>query len=253
MHNLSSERLGYPTQKPESLLERVIQASSNEDDLVLDPFCGCGTTIAVAERLRRRWIGIDITHLAIALMKNRLETAFGKQLSHYEIIGDPKDLASAQALAEQDKYQFQWWALSLIEARPAGEQKKGADQGIDGYIYFFDDNSGKAKKIIVQVKAGHVIVSQIRDLKGVMEREKAEIGAFITLLEPTEPMKQEAWSAGFYEPEVFRGTQKFPKLQILTIEELLNGKELQYPRMLVDTYKKAKMKKKIGDEQQELF
>lgn len=249
----AQERLGYPTQKPEALLERIIQTSSNEGDLVLDPFCGCGTTIAVSERLRRKWIGIDITHLAIALMKNRLESAFGKQLSPYEIIGDPKDLASAQALADQDKYQFQWWALSLIEARPAGEQKKGADQGVDGYIYFFDDNSGKAKKIIVQVKAGHVTVSQIRDLKGVMEREKAEIGAFITLLEPTEPMKQEAWAAGFYEPEMFRGAQKFPKVQILTIEELLSGKELQCPRLMVDTYKKAKMKKKIGDEQLEIF
>lgn len=249
----AQERLGYPTQKPEALLERIIQTSSNEGDLVLDPFCGCGTTIAVSERLRRKWIGIDITHLAIALMKNRLESAFEKQLSPYEIIGDPKDLASAQTLANDDKYQFQWWALSLIEARPAGEKKKGADQGVDGYIYFFDDNSGKAKKIIVQVKAGHVTVSQIRDLKGVMEREKAEIGAFIALLEPTEPMKQEAWAAGFYEPEMFRGAQKYPRVQILTIDELLSGKELQYPRLMVDTYKKAKMKKKIGEEQLEIF
>lgn len=132
----SKERLGYPTQKPEALLERIIQASSSEGGFVLDPFCGCGTIIAVAERLRRKWIGIDITHLAIALMKNRLESAFGNQFSPYEIIGDPKDLASAQALADQDKYQFQWWALSLIEARPAGEQKKRSGSR-NRWVYLF--------------------------------------------------------------------------------------------------------------------
>lgn len=253
LNRQSKERLGYPTQKPEALLERIIEASSNEGDLVLDAFCGCGTTIAVAERLHRKWIGIDITHLAIALMKYRLENTFGKELSPYEIIGIPKDQESAKALADQDKYQFEWWALSLVEARPAGEQKKGADKGIDGYIYFFDDNSGQTKKVIIQVKGGHITVSQIRDLKGVLEREKAQIGAFITLHEPTRPMREEAASAGFYEPEIYMGKKKYPRLQILTINELLDGKQLDFPRLQLDTFKKAERKSKKDAEQTELF
>lgn len=249
----ANERLGFPTQKPETLLERIIRASSNVGDLVLDAFCGCGTTVAVAERLRRRWIGIDITHLAIALMKYRLENTFEKDLSPYETIGIPQDLKSAEALAEQDKYQFEWWALSLVEARPAGDKKKGADKGIDGYIYFFDDHSGQTKKVIIQVKGGHVTASQIRDLKGVLEREKAQIGAFITLQEPTKPMREEAAAAGFYEPEIYLGKKKYPRLQILTINELLNGKQLEFPRLQLDTFKKAERKSKEEAVQTELF
>lgn len=248
------ERLGYPTQKPEALLERIVKASSNENDLVLDPFCGCGTTVAVAERLHRRWIGIDITHLAIALMKYRLEDTFGKELSPYEVIGVPKDLKSAEALADHDKYQFQWWALSLIDARPIGDQKKGADKGVDGYIYFFDDHSGAPKKVVVQVKSGNVTVKEIRDLKGVMERDKAVIGVFVTLREPTKPMKDEAIAAGFYEPEIFGGTRKYPRLQILTIRGLLEETErLQIPRLALDTFKKAERKSKGTKMQPEMF
>jgi len=218
---------------------------------VLDPFCGCGTTVSVAERLKRRWIGIDITHLAIALIKHRLEDTFGEDLAPYEVIGVPQDLKSAEALAEQDRFQFQYWALSLVDARPVGEKKKGPDEGIDGYIYFFDDASGKPKKVIVSVKSGHVTVSQIRDLKGVLEREKAEIGAFITLREPTEPMRKEALAAGFYEPEIFGGKQKYPRIQILTIKELLEeGKRLEMPRLAPpDTFKKAPRKEKAKTEQ----
>ena len=228
------ERLGYPTQKPEALLERLITASSNEGDVVLDPFCGCGTAIAAAERLNRRWIGIDVTHLAISLMKNRLRDSFKDDLSDYDIIGAPQDVESARALAiesEHDgRYQFEWWALGLIEARPSRDRRRGADSGIDGYINFFDDNSGRSKRVIVQVKSGNVSVSQIRDLKGVLERENAEIGVFITLNPPTRPMREEAVSTGFYEPEHFPDL-RFPRLQILTIEELLAGREAEYPRI----------------------
>ena len=142
LNNSSKERLGYPTQKPEALLERIIEASSNEGDLVLDPFCGCGTTIAVSERLHRRWIGIDITHLAVTLMKHRLHDTFGEDLSPYEIIGDPKDLTGARALALENRYQFEWWALGLVEAQPAQDKKKGADKGVDGLIYFIDNAEG---------------------------------------------------------------------------------------------------------------
>ena len=231
------ERLGYPTQKPEALLERIINASSNEHDTVLDPFCGCGTAIAVAERLKRKWIGIDITHLAISLMKSRLRDSFGPDLSDYVVVGVPQDVESAKALAvesEHDgRYQFEYWALGLVDARPSNRGRRGADSGIDGYINFFDDNSGKAKRIIVQVKSGHVSVSQVRDLKGVLEREEAEMGLFITLNPPTRPMMLEAASAGLYVPEQYPEHQ-YPRLQILTIEDLLSGEEAQYPRYAPD-------------------
>ena len=228
-----TERLGYPTQKPEALLERIINASSNEGDVVLDPFCGCGTAIAVAERLNRRWIGIDITHLAISLMKSRLRDTFGPDLSDYDVVGVPQDVESARALAvesEHDgRYQFEYWALGLVDARPSNRGRRGADSGIDGYINFFDDNSGKAKRIIVQVKSGHVGVSQVRDLKGVLDREDAQIGLFITLEPPTGPMEQEAISAGIYTPEHYPD-HRYPRVQILTIEDLLSGTQAEYPR-----------------------
>jgi hypothetical protein len=247
----AKERLGYPTQKPEALLERIIKASSNEGDLVMDPFCGCGTAIAVAERLNRRWIGIDITHLAIGLIQRRLMDTFGTELSPYEVIGDPKDLQSAEALAARDRYQFQWWALSKVGARPIGDKKKGADRGIDGIINFFDTPDRKLKKIIVQVKSGHIDRSHIATLKGDMEREGAVIGAFITLKEPTEPMRQEAITAGFYEPELYPG-KRFPKVQIITIEELLNGKKIEYSTVGTEvTFKKAERKRK-GDKPEQI-
>ncbi len=249
MHNLAAERLGYPTQKPEVLLERVIKASSNEGDLVLDPFCGCGTAIAAAEKLKRRWIGIDITYLAINLVKRRLVDHFGKDLSPFEEHGSPKDLASAEALKEISPHQFEWWAVDLVNARPAKDYKKGADTGIDGYINFFDDKSGKAKQVIVQVKSGYVGVNHVRDLKGVIEREKAAVGALITLREPTKPMLTEAAAAGFYESKDFPG--RYPRLQILTIAELLAGKQLEYPTHRVETFAKAERKTKT--EQAKMF
>ncbi len=225
----NSERLGYPTQKPEALLERIINASSNEGDVVLDPFCGCGTATVAAERLNRRWIGIDVTHLAITLVRHRLHDSFGDGLRPYEIIGQPTDTGSAAALAEQDRYQFEWWALGLVDARPANDRRRGADAGVDGYINFFDDNSGKPKRIIVQVKSGHVNRGMIATLKGDMDREKAELGVFITLQPPTEPMRQEALSAGAYTPDHFPD-QQHPRLQILTIDDLLAGNNVAHPR-----------------------
>jgi site-specific DNA-methyltransferase (adenine-specific) len=221
------ERLGYPTQKPEALLERIIEASSKEGDVILDPFCGCGTAIAAAYKLTRNWIGIDITHLAISLIKNRLKTAFGDGIEKtYKVIGEPVSLPDAESLAQQDPYQFQWWALGLVGARPI-EQKKGADKGIDGRLYFHDDRaSGQTKQIIFSVKAGHTSVPHVRDLRGVIEREKAQIGVLITMEEPTRPMRTEATGAGFYASPW--GT-RHPRLQILTIEELLNGKSVDRP------------------------
>ena len=230
INSQAKERLGYPTQKPEALLERIINASSNEGDVVLDPFCGCGTATVAAERLNRRWIGIDITHLAMSLMRHRLHDTFGDELRPYEVVGVPQDPASAAALAQHDRYQFEWWGVSLVDARPAKDKKKGADAGVDGIINFFDDNSGKAKRIVVQVKSGGVNRGMIATLKGDMEREKAEIGLFVTLNEPTRPMLQEAASAGFYTPEHYPDHQ-YPRLQILTVADLLSGVEAQYPRV----------------------
>ena len=238
----AKERLGYPTQKPETLLKDLIASTSKEGDVVLDPFCGCGTAVAVAESLNRRWLGIDITHLAISTMKNRLHTAFMDELSDYEIIGIPKVLESAKALATESehdgRYQFEWWALGLVGALPAQDKRKGADSGIDGLINFFDDNS-KAKRIIVQVKSGNIGVSQIRDLKGVLERENAQIGLFVTLKNPTRAVLHEAVSAGVYVPKQYPDLQ-FPRIQILTIEELLAGSEPQYPRFAPEaTYRRS--------------
>ncbi|HEY0796545.1 MAG TPA: DNA methyltransferase, partial [Acidisarcina sp.] len=211
--------------------------SSNEGDLVLDPFCGCGTTVQVAQRLNRRWIGIDITHLAIGLIKKRLSDTYGPEIrGTYNIIGEPNDYAGAAKLAEDDKYQFQWWALGQVGARPT-DQKKGADRGIDGRLYFHDDTTGKSKQIIFSVKAGGVTSAQVRDLRGVIEREKAEIGIFLTFNEPTRDMKREAAEAGLYKS--VDGTT-WPRIQIFTIQQILDGKQPEYPLHRTDaTFKKA--------------
>jgi site-specific DNA-methyltransferase (adenine-specific) len=223
----AKERLGYPTQKPEALLERIIQASSNEGDIVLDPFCGCGTTITVAERLKRRWIGIDITHLAITLIKKRLLDSFGKELAPYEVIGEPADAMGAAALAEVNRHQFEWWALGLVDAAPAQDKKKGADRGVDGVLYFQEKDDGDYHKIIVQVKSGHVGAKEVRELEGTRKQEKAEIAALLTLKPPTKPMK-EAVPADYYVSALFP-EKRFARLQILTIAELFAGKQLEYP------------------------
>ena len=235
----AKERVGYRTQKPEALLERIIKASSNEGDVVLDPFCGCGTAVAVAERLGRRWIGIDITHLAINLIKGRLKDNF-PEIELKAAVGEPVDLAGAEALALQNRYQFQWWALSLIGARPFGDKKKGADTGIDGFYYFND--AGETKKAVVQVKSGKVGVSQIRELNAVVAREKAEMGFFLTLKTPTAAMKEAATGEGFYLDSF---GNKYPKLQLFTIEELLNNKNPDTPQK-VGLFESFRAKKSKG-------
>lgn len=242
---IGTERIGYETQKPLALLERIIQASSNEGDIILDPFCGCGTAVVAAQKLKRKWIGIDITHLAINLMRNRLKDSFGITP---EVIGEPEDLGGAKALAKQDKYQFQWWSLGLIGARPYGEKKKGADKGIDGVITFIDDPSGKASRVIVQVKGGHVGVNAIRELKAVAAKEA--MGVFITLEKPTAPMKIEALDAGYYHSPVYHD-KDYPKIQILTIEDLLKGKTVDMPPQTQTsvTFAKAPKVSKVEGEQ----
>ncbi|MFZ5933018.1 MAG: DNA methyltransferase [Patescibacteria group bacterium] len=225
INNMARERLGYPTQKPEALLERIVQSSSREGDTVLDPFCGCGTTIAVAHRLNRRWVGIDITHLATNLIKFRLQSEFGVGVtSQYQVMGEPTDLPGARELAKEP-FQFQMWALGLVGARPS-DPKKGADRGIDGRLFFHDEpEKARTKQIILSVKSGGVSVKDVRDLRGVVEREKVEIGVLITLQDPTKAMRSEAATAGFYSSP----WGKHPRLQILTIAELLQKRMIDYP------------------------
>ena len=222
-----AERLGYPTQKPEALLDRIISTSSNPGDVVLDPFCGCGTAVVSAQKLGRKWIGIDITHLSINLIKSRLLDMFGEGIREdYEVVGEPVSLPDAEQLAAEDPYQFQFWALGLVGARPH-EQKRGADRGIDGRLYFHDEGAkGRTKQVIISVKAGKTTVSHVRDLVGVLTREKAQIGVLISMQEPTKPMRREAASAGFYTS----AWGKHPCVQLLTIDELLNGGRIDYPR-----------------------
>ena len=235
INSRAAERLGYPTQKPEALLERIITASSNEGDWVLDPFCGCGTAIAVAQRLKRNWIGIDITNLAIGLIKSRLRDAFGDEVARtYQVIGEPVSPPDAAELAKEDPYQFQWWALGLVGARRS-DQKKGSDQGIDGRLFFHDEENGRTKQIILSVKSGHVSVRDVRDLRGVIDREKAEIGVLITLEDATKPMVTEAASADLYKSP----WGNHPRLQILTIAELLAGRRIDYPPTINVTHKRA--------------
>lgn len=249
----AQERLGYPTQKPLALLERIIQASSNEGDIVLDPFCGCGTAVAAAQKLNRKWIGIDVTHLSISLMKYRMKDMFElKEKQDYQVIGEPQDIESAKQLAKDDRYQFQWWALSLVQAKPLGgdggskEGKKGSDKGIDGVINFINEKN-KAERVLIQVKSGHVKSGDIRDLRGVLEREEAAIGVFITLEEASKDMTTEAVSSGYYHSDLWQ--KDYPRLQILAIADLLDGKGIDMPKSVPSQFKQAeKVKRKKGQQ-----
>ncbi len=224
----SSERLGYPTQKPLALLERIISASSNPGDVVLDPFCGCGTAVDAAQALGRRWIGIDITHLAIGLIKHRLADRHGPEIAKtYRVIGEPTTVEDAAVLAREDPFQFQAWALGLVGARPAGETKKGGDKGIDGKLYFHDSLDVKTKQIVLSVKAGHLVPMYLRDLRGVIDREEAEIGVLISFEEPTSGMRSEAAGSGFYTSP----WGKHPRLQLRTVGQLLDGQGIDYPHV----------------------
>ena len=240
------ERLGYRTQKPEGLLERIISASSNEGDVVLDPFCGCGTAIIAAQKLNRRWIGIDITPLATNLIKYRLADTFDDV--GYEVIGEPTTTDDARKLAAEDPYHFQYWSLGLVGARPE-EEKKGPDQGIDGRKRFYDPNvKGDYAQVILSVKAGKTQRQHVAQLRGDVDRENAAIGVLITMQNPTGPMCKDAASSGFYESPWGR----HPRIQLLTVEQLLAGAEIDCPKTEgVDaTFKKARRQNKKGSDNQ---
>ena len=232
-----------------------MSASSNPGDVVLDPFCGCGTTIAAAQKLGRRWIGIDITHLSIALQKYRLREMFPD--AAFQVIGEPTTEADARQLARDDRYQFQWWALSLVRARPYGGDsggktgKKGADRGIDGLITFIDDAAGRAKRVVVQVKSGKVGSPAVRDLVGTVKREEAAIGLLLTLEPPTKEMVTEAAAAGFYASPGWGTTH--PRIQLLTWGDLLAGRARVDMPPSEMTFKTAGRAKDPGAEQGKLF
>lgn len=237
LHNMSAERLGYPTQKPVSLLERIISSSSNKGQTVLDPFCGCGTTVHAAQKLGRRWLGIDITPLAVNLIARRLKEAFAG--IEFAVRGIPRDMDGARELAARDKHLFQLWACDLVDAQPERDGKKGADGGIDGRIYFKPDGR-TTKAAIVSVKGGgNVGVAQIRDLRGTIERLGEPMGVFLTLTPPTGPMVREAASAGIYDT----GFQRVPRIQILTAEQLLTGDKPRIPFGHNVSYRKAEREK----------
>lgn len=251
INNSSKEHLGYPTQKPLALLERIVEASSDKGDIVLDAFCGCGSSIDASQKLNRRWIGIDITHIAINLIKYRLQNRYHlTENKDYKVIGEPKDLGSAKTLALHDRYQFEWWALGLIKAKPYQDKKKGADTGVDGISYFqYGKKATEIKSIIVQIKSGKVSVKDIRELNTVVDNKKGAIGILITLEEPTKPMTIEAVSKGFYEHPL--SGKKYPKIQIYTIKELLDGKNIDTPSIMPF----AKKAEGIGDrhKQEKMF
>ncbi|CAA2101854.1 Modification methylase MboII [Methylobacterium bullatum] len=226
------ERLDYPTQKPVALLERIIATSTNPGDVVLDPFCGCGTAVHAAQKLGREWVGIDVTHLAVGLIERRLVAAFpGLQ---FQVIGVPHDYAGARDLALRDKHEFQKWITGKIGAQPYKGGRKGMDRGIDGYLHFRDADK-RPQFAIVSVKGGGHKSGDVRDLKGTLEREKAALGLFLTLNEPTREMNREAAAAGFYET----GGMKFPKVQILTAAQIIGGAQPKVPFSFTEGFKKA--------------
>jgi len=228
LNAMSKERLGYPTQKPLELLDRIVRAASNPGDLVLDPFCGCGTTIDAAQALDRRWVGVDITHLAVGLIKHRLVDRYGPDIAKtYITVGEPTTVDDARVLAREDPFQFQAWALGLVGARQPGSDKKGGDKGIDGVLYFHEGTDAPSRRIVFSVKAGKLVPSYVRDLRGVIERETAEIGVLLSFDEPSPGMRAEAAEAGFYESP----WGKHPRIQLRTVGELFDGKGIDYPHV----------------------
>jgi site-specific DNA-methyltransferase (adenine-specific) len=255
INSQASERLGYPTQKPEALLERIIKASSNKGDVILDAYCGCGTTIAVAERLERNWIGIDITYQSISLMLKRLEDSFGKNvLDKIELNGIPKDLESAKALAtkpdDRTRKEFEKWAvLTYSNNRAVINDKKGADKGVDAIAYFQGDKDNR-EKIIFQVKSGNVKSGDIRDLQGTMTLQGAALGIFITLKPPSKDMIQTAKSAGIYRGRYM--SQSVDKIEIVTVQEILEQKKRLDVILTFEVLKAAEKQRETQGQQMSL-
>lgn len=221
------KRVGFPTQKPLSLMERIIRVSSNEGDVVLDPFCGCGTTIAAAQRLQRRWTGIDITARAIDIIVERLRREHPGIESTYKIEQYPYSVTDALRLGKDNKFHFQRWALERLGVDPS-QIKPGADKGIDGRLFFSDGASGRTKRVVFSVKAGQRVGAQdVRDLRGVLDRDGFEIGILVTI-EALTPAAQTDMASGrrFYEAS---DGHRYRRLQHITVAEMFKGKRADYP------------------------
>jgi site-specific DNA-methyltransferase (adenine-specific) len=231
----AKERLGYPTQKPKALLERIIQASSNEGDTILDAFCGCGTSIDAAESLNRKWIGIDIAPFAVSLIKRRLQDTYGDDLNKFEIRGTPTDAASAIKLWEQNQFAFEDWWLTELEVFATTYGKKGADKGIDGIGQYLIPKSDKSIRVAFQVKGGKVQSKDIDALMGVVALEKYDMGVLLTRHKPTKPMLNKAAQAGLLKTNY---GYTYPKTQIMTLDEFFSGKQLNLPKDNI-TFKSA--------------
>lgn len=226
LNPMANERVGYPTQKPEELVQRLIKASCPEDGIVLDPFCGCGTTLIASEKLDRKWIGIDITYLAVDVLKQRIEKDFNEEEDvDFEIKGEPEGMAGAERLAEENKSEFQKWIISKIGGTP--NEDMSGDEGIDGFLYFKD--GGKDRVAIIQETVSKsVSPGKVRDFKGTMERDNAPMGVFITMKEPTKGMKKEANTAGTYEDSF---GNEYPRIQFITVEEIMEGEKPDIPQI----------------------
>lgn len=224
------ERLGYPTQKPTALLERILVASSNPGDIVLDPFAGCGTTIDAAQKLDRRWIGIDITTIAVDLIDARLRLTYGESVkSSYKIHGIPQDAAGAQALFKYSPFEFERWVVMLLDGTP--NQKQVGDKGSDGVIRFLLDAKGATGRAIISVKGGATNPGHVRDLVGSVQSQGAELGVFVCMAKPTKGMLDAANHSGIYAHPADK--KQYPRVQIVTVEQLLNGESPRLPVTLL--------------------
>ncbi len=236
INSQAKERLGYPTQKPLALLERIVAASSNEDDVVLDPFCGCGTAVDAAEKLHRQWIGIDVTYLAVDLIRKRMRHTYGDEIEQtYLVHGVPADSEGAAALFAENPFDFERWAVSLIDAQP--NEKQVGDKGIDGRMRFYSDED-RIGQALVSVKGGHTVnPAMVNEIHGTVTSEHAEMGILITLTKPTRGMKEAADKSGNYTSGLTG--QTYPKIQIVTVADLMAGKHPQMPTAILP-YLKAK-------------
>jgi site-specific DNA-methyltransferase (adenine-specific) len=230
-----SEALGYPTQKPLALLRRIIETSSDKGDVVLDPFCGCGTSVHAAAELGRQWIGIDVSYYAVRLIRRRLQAHFGKSFE-VPVEGIPADLASAEILAERDPYGFQQWAVHELGCQLWNDGKKGADGGIDGEMWFYNGPGREAGKLLVQVKGGKKTVDQVRAFKTVLDGQEADLGVFFCRGLPTPEMTRIAASQGFHRI----GDRQIPRFQIFSLEAWFKGQRPELPAPIAITIPKDK-------------
>jgi site-specific DNA-methyltransferase (adenine-specific) len=231
INSQAAERLGFPTQKPVVLMERILKAATNEGDLILDPFCGCGTTIDAAQRLGRRWIGIDITFIAVDLIEKRLRHTFGATVANtYSVHGIPRDIEGAKALFDYSHFDFERWAVSLVGAQP--NEKQVGDKGRDGVARFFTDSKGGMGQLLVSVKGGKTVIpANVQELSGAVLRHKAQMGVLVTMAEPTRGVLDAVNHGGTYTWPANGAT--FPRLQVITIEQLLKGERPKTPTLLL--------------------